>query len=60
MMRVKRWLDQRRVPCGEIDTSRNPEGPHYVGDLIDGCQSAPSILFGGVHVATEASIIKLV
>lgn len=59
VMRVKRWLDQRGIPYTEIDITRDPEAAHYVEQLNGGCQSVPTLLFDGVHVATEPSSADL-
>jgi mycoredoxin len=58
-MRVKRWLDQRNIPYTEIDISNNREAAQHVEDLNGGYQSVPTILFDGVHVATEPSTADL-
>jgi mycoredoxin len=51
--RVKRWLDQREIPYTEIDISKDPDSARRVEQLNAGYQSTPTILFDGVHVATE-------
>ncbi len=58
-MRVKRWLDQQGIPYTEIDISKDSEAAHYVETLNNGYQSVPTILFDGVHVATEPSTAEL-
>jgi mycoredoxin len=58
-MRVKRWLDQQNIPYTEIDISRDAEAARYVETLNHGYQSVPTILFDGVHVATEPSTAEL-
>jgi mycoredoxin len=58
-MRVKRWLDQRNIPYTEIDITNNKEAAQRVEDLNGGYQSVPTILFDGVHVATEPSTADL-
>jgi mycoredoxin len=58
-MRVKRWLDQQNIPYTEIDISQDPEAARYVETLNRGYQSVPTILFDGVHVATEPSLDEL-
>ena len=55
VMRVKRWLDQRAIPYTEIDITKDPEAAQQVEELNGGHQSVPTILFDGVHVATEPS-----
>jgi mycoredoxin len=59
VLRVKHWLDQRHIPYTEIDISRDGEAARYVEDLNGGYQSVPTILFDGVHVATEPSTAEL-
>jgi mycoredoxin len=58
-MRVKRWLDQRDIPYSEIDISKDAEAARFVETLNRGYQSVPTILFDGVHVATEPSTVEL-
>jgi glutaredoxin len=58
-MRVKRWLDQRGIPYTEIDISKDNEAARTVEALNNGYQSVPTILFDGVHVATEPSTAEL-
>lgn len=58
-MRVKRWLDQQGIPYTEIDISKDSEAARYVETLNNGYQSVPTILFDGVHVATEPSTAEL-
>ncbi len=58
-MRVKHWLDQQGIPYTEIDISRDKEAARYVEGLNGGYQSVPTILFDGVHVATEPSTAEL-
>jgi mycoredoxin len=57
--RVKRWLDQQGIPYTEIDVSRDQEAARRVEALNGGYQSVPTILFDGVHVATEPSAADL-
>ena len=57
--RVKRWLDQKEIPYTEIDISTDKESARYVEKLNGGHQSVPTILFDGVHVATEPSSEEL-
>lgn len=59
VMRVKRWLEQRGIPYTEIDISGDPEAARHVEELNNGNQSVPTILFDGVHVATEPSSAEL-
>jgi mycoredoxin len=59
VMRVKRWLNQREIPYTEIDISRDKEATRYVEELNGGHRSVPTILFDGVHVATEPSTAEL-
>lgn len=59
VLRVKHWLDQRGIPYAEIDTSRDPEAARRLEELNNGYQSVPTILFDGVHVATEPSTEEL-
>ncbi len=59
VMRIKRWLDQKGIPYIEIDISKDPEAARYVEELNGGYQSVPTILFDGVHVATEPSTAEL-
>lgn len=59
VIRVKRWLDQRNIPYTEIDIDRDREATRLVEKLNDGNQSMPTILFDGVHVATEPSTAEL-
>jgi glutaredoxin len=58
-MRVKRWLDQRGIPYTEIDISKDNEAAREVEALNNGYQSVPTLLFDGVHVATEPSTAEL-
>jgi mycoredoxin len=58
-MRVKHWLDQHGIPYTEIDISRDEGAARYVEELNGGYQSVPTILFDGVHVATEPSTAEL-
>jgi mycoredoxin len=58
-LRVKRWLDQRNIPYSEIDISHDVEAARYVEELNGGYQSVPTVLFDGVHVATEPSTEEL-
>jgi len=58
-MAVKRWLDQRGIPYTDIDITQDREAARYVERLNGGYQSAPTILFDGVHVATEPSAAEL-
>ena len=57
--RVKRWLDQKEIPYTEIDIATDKESARYVENLNGGHQSVPTILFDGVHVATEPSSEEL-
>ena len=57
--RVKHWLDQHGIPYTEIDISRDEEAARHVEKLNGGYQSVPTILFDGVHVATEPSTAEL-
>lgn len=59
VLRVKRWLDQRGIPYIEIDTSRDPEAMRRLEELNNGYRSVPTILFDGVHVATEPGTQEL-
>jgi mycoredoxin len=59
VIRVKRWLDQRGIPYTEIDISKDSEAARAVEALNNGYQSVPTILFDGVHVATEPSTAEL-
>ena len=59
VLRIKRWLDQRGIPYTEIDTSRDPEAIRRLEELNNGYRSVPTILFDGVHVATEPSTQEL-
>jgi mycoredoxin len=56
---TKRWLDKRAIAYTEIDISQDKEAARYVETLNDGAQSVPTILFDGVHVATEPSWAEL-
>jgi mycoredoxin len=58
-MLAKRWLDQRGIPYTDIDISQDKEAARYVERLNGGHQSVPTILFDGVHVATEPSPAEL-
>jgi glutaredoxin len=58
-LRVKRWLDQRGIPYTEIDASHDPEAIRRLEELNNGYRSVPTILFDGVHVATEPSTEEL-
>jgi mycoredoxin len=59
VMRVKRWLDQRSIAYTEIDITKDKEAARTVERLNNGNQSVPTILFNGVHVATEPSTAEL-
>lgn len=59
VMRVKRWLDQKNIPYTEIDVSQDEHAARTVEQLNNGNQSVPTILFDGVHVATEPSTDEL-
>lgn len=59
VLRVKRWLDQRDIPYAEVDISRDPEAARLVEELNGGHRSVPTILFDGLHVATEPSTAEL-
>ena len=43
----------------QIDISADAEAARYVESLNDGNRSVPTILFDGVHVATEPSSDEL-
>ena len=58
-MRVKCWLEERGIPFLEIDISKDEKAARYVEELNGGYQSVPTILFDGVHVATEPSTAEL-
>jgi mycoredoxin len=58
-MQIKRWLDQRGIPYTDVDISRDDAAALYVEELNHGYQSVPTILFDGVHVATEPSTWEL-
>jgi mycoredoxin len=55
VLRVKRWLDQQGIPYTEVDVNQDAEAARQVEELNHGYQSVPTILFDGVHVATEPS-----
>ena len=57
--RVKRWLDGKGIPYTEIDISKDPRAARHVEALNGGSQSVPTILFDGVHVATEPGTAEL-
>jgi mycoredoxin len=59
VMRVKNWLDRRGIPYTEIDITRDKGAARTVEELNGGRQSVPTILFDGVHVATEPSTTEL-
>jgi mycoredoxin len=59
VMRVKRWLDRRGIPYTEINISQDAEAARQVEKLNGGHQSVPTILFDGVHVATEPTTVEL-
>jgi glutaredoxin len=59
VLRVKRWLYDRGIPYTEIDASRDPEAIRRLEELNNGYRSVPTILFDGVHVATEPSMQEL-
>jgi len=59
VMMVKRWLDQRGIPYAEIDITKDKEACRLVERLNNGSQSTPTILFDGIHVATEPSTAEL-
>jgi mycoredoxin len=59
VMQIRRWLDQRKIPYLQIDISKDAEAARYVEELNGGHQSVPTILFDGVHVATEPNIAEL-
>ena len=59
VMRVKRWLDQREIPYNEVDITKDPQAARHVEQLNNGHQSVPTILFDGVHVATEPGNAEL-
>jgi mycoredoxin len=58
-MQVKRWLNERGIPYTDIDITRDRAAARLVEELNHGYQSVPTILFDGVHVATEPSIAEL-
>jgi mycoredoxin len=58
-MRVKRWLDQRKISYTEIDISSDKDAARYVEELNGGYQSVPTLLLDGKHVATEPSTAEL-
>ncbi len=58
-MMIKRWLDQRGIPYVEVDISKDVEAARYVEKLNGGYQSVPTLLFNGVHVATEPSTAEM-
>ncbi|MFN2228083.1 MAG: glutaredoxin family protein, partial [Anaerolineae bacterium] len=55
VLRVKRWLDQQGIPYTEIDCTSDREAIRRLEELNNGYQSVPTVLFDGVHVATEPS-----
>ena len=55
VMRVKRWLDKRDIAYAEVDITKDKEAARHVEELNNGYQSVPTLLFDGVHVATEPS-----
>jgi mycoredoxin len=57
--RVTRWLDHKGIPYAEVDITKDIEAARYVEELNGGNQSVPTILFDGVHVATEPSTVEL-
>jgi mycoredoxin len=59
VIRAKHWLDQRGIPYTEIDITQDTEAARVVEELNGGYRSVPTILFGGVHVATEPSSAEL-
>lgn len=59
VLRVKRWLDQRGIPYTEINIAQDKEAARYVESLNGGNQSVPTIVFDGVHVATEPTTADL-
>ena len=59
VLRVKRWLDQREIPYTEIDIAKDKDAARYVEELNGGHRSVPTVLFDGVHVATEPSTADL-
>ena len=59
VIRVKHWLDQRGIPYTEIDITQDKEATRTVEELNGGYRSVPTILFDGVHVATEPSSAEL-
>jgi mycoredoxin len=58
-MMVKRWLDQRAISYLEIDITQDPQAARLVEELNGGYRSVPTLLFDGVHVATEPSTAEL-
>lgn len=59
VIRVKHWLDRKGIPYDEIDITRDQEAARLVEELNGGYRSVPTILFDGVHVATEPSSAEL-
>ena len=59
VLRVKRWLDQRQIPYTEINIAKDKEAARHVEELNGGHRSVPTVLFDGVHVATEPSTADL-
>ncbi len=59
VMRVKHWLDRRGIPYTEINITRDREAARIVEELNGGNQSVPTVLFDGVHVATEPTSAEL-
>jgi mycoredoxin len=58
-MMVKRWLDQRAIPYTEIDITADAQAARLVEEMNGGYRSVPTLLFDGVHVATEPSTAEL-
>ena len=59
VMRAKRWLDGRGIPYTEIDITKDRKAAQYVEALNGGNRSVPTILFDGVHMASEPSLNEL-
>ncbi len=57
--RAKRWLDGKGIPYTELDITKDRQAAQYVEELNGGNQAVPTILFDGVHVATEPSTGEL-
>lgn len=59
VLRAKRWLDQQGIPYTEIDCTSDPAAIRRLEELNNGYRSVPTVLFDGVHVATEPSTQEL-